>query len=137
MGNILVFFPGNGAIKRAIKEFWSTNIQSSELNHQRCVRQTCRPHSYFRNPIKVRIRVEGAKKVEDVLLYSVLGRLSRSVLTDISNRKKTERLVFFSTSVAETGVTLPDVRYVVDTGLQRSTTWDPETCVTQMVHSNW
>jgi HrpA-like RNA helicase len=44
-----------------------------------------------------------------------------------------ERLIIFATNVAETGVTLRNVRYVVDTGLERSVTWNPRTELSEMV----
>eukprot|EP00045_Choanoeca_perplexa_P017703 m.262812 g.262812 ORF g.262812 m.262812 type:complete len:2053 (+) comp17609_c0_seq1:93-6251(+) len=43
------------------------------------------------------------------------------------------RLVIFATNVAETGVTLRNVRYVVDSGLERSVTWNPRTELMEMV----
>ena len=37
-----------------------------------------------------------------------------------------DRLVIFTTNYAETGLTIPNVRYVIDTGLERRARWNPE-----------
>ena len=67
-------------------------------------------------------------------LYAALGidegRRARSPIppVHIGDRWVTPRRVVIATDAIETGITIPDIVYVVDSGLIKQTVWTPATC---------
>jgi len=62
---------------------------------------------------------------QQVGVYPFHGKLSPTERDQVLNHHE-DRLVIFTTNYAETGLTIPNVRYVIDTGLERRARWNPE-----------
>uniref|UniRef100_A0A915NNK3 RNA helicase n=2 Tax=Meloidogyne TaxID=189290 RepID=A0A915NNK3_9BILA len=67
-------------------------------------------------------------------LYSMLPKhLQRRVFEERSNKGDNARMCIISTNVAETSLTIPNIRYVVDSGKEKRRDFDPITGVSRFV----
>lgn len=67
-------------------------------------------------------------------LYSMLPKhLQRKVFEERSNKEHDFRMCIISTNVAETSLTIPNIRYVVDSGKEKRRDFDPVTGVSRFV----
>jgi HrpA-like RNA helicase len=68
----------------------------------------------------------------DLVIFPLYGRLTREeqerVFDDLGNKRK----VVLATNIAETSITVPDVRYVIDTGLAKVPRFKPKSGITQL-----
>ncbi|HVF69710.1 MAG TPA: helicase-related protein, partial [Xanthomonadales bacterium] len=96
-GDVLIFMPGRGEIRKAKEKLESLLDDSS---------------------------------VEIVTLTG--GEQGGNPYDIINNNPKKARRVFFSTDVAERGITVPDV-IVIDSGLMKKMVYDPKTRLTTLV----
>ena len=72
------------------------------------------------------------RRLVRVGFYPFHGRLT-GIERDRVLKPRDDRLVVFATNVAETGLTIPDVRYVIDTGLERRVMFEAATGLSKMV----
>ena len=72
------------------------------------------------------------KRQVKVGIYPFHGKLSPAQRDEVINYRE-DRIIVFTTNYAETGLTIPNVRYVIDTGLERRSSWNPETCMQELV----
>lgn len=100
-GDILVFVPGMGDFERLIRELK-------------------RKKNYYRLPDKPSYSI--------VLLHSLFSEEYMHTVDDASTgpRKKRERIVFISTNICETSLTLQSISYVVDSCLTRKRSSEPD-----------
>ncbi len=66
-----------------------------------------------------------------VTVFPLFARLSAEEQTKIF-RKTPGRKIIVSTNIAETSITIPGIRYVVDTGLARISTYSPRSRITSL-----
>lgn len=74
--------------------------------------------------------------VEVLPLHGGLQPAERDNALSGRKRHNIQRRVIIATNIAETSVTLPGIRYVVDTGRQRVSRYNPATGITEM-HTEW
>ena len=72
------------------------------------------------------------KRLVRVGFYPFHGKLT-GMERDRVLRPRDDRMVVFATNVAETGLTIPNVRYVIDTGLERRVNFEADTGLSKMV----
>jgi HrpA-like RNA helicase len=72
--------------------------------------------------------VKGRKDIKVFPLYTKLGkeRIDEAI-KEFEESDKTRRVVI-ATNIAETSLTIPDIIYVVDSGLIKQSEWNPTTC---------
>ncbi len=81
------------------------------------------------NELAARVRPLAAEKGRDVFpLHSRLPISEQNRIFEISDRQK----IVISTNIAETSLTVPNVKYVIDTGLARVSRYDPSGGITRM-----
>ena len=103
-GAILVFLPGINEI----------------LQLERCLR--------VEKPLG--IDFQSASKFKILLLHSSVSNLDQSAVFD--NVPEGCRKIILATNIAETSVTIPDIKYVVDTGKLREKYYDQERRITEL-----
>jgi HrpA-like RNA helicase len=76
----------------------------------------------------IKDRVKGRKDIKVFPLYTKLGkeRIDEAI-KEFEESDKTRRVVI-ATNIAETSLTIPDIVYVVDSGLIKQSEWNPTTC---------
>lgn len=83
------------------------------------------------------IKKRNIKGVRVYPLYAVLGKkrideaikkLEESDKVSIGNKRVMPRRVIIATNIAETSLTVNDIKYVVDSGLIKQSEWNPTTC---------
>ena len=75
---------------------------------------------------------EGKKSVVAVGVYAFHGKITEQERQKMLQHSGQDVIVIFCTNVAETGLTLPNIRYVVDTGLERRVVWNAKTGMQEM-----
>ncbi|MFP4679122.1 MAG: ATP-dependent RNA helicase HrpA [Chitinispirillaceae bacterium] len=69
-------------------------------------------------------KLSGAAKTRDLLILPLFSRLSRKEQNAIFSKSDRSKIVV-CTNIAETSITVPGIRYVVDTGLARISRYAP------------
>jgi HrpA-like RNA helicase/8-oxo-dGTP pyrophosphatase MutT (NUDIX family) len=160
-GNILVFLPGAGDIRTALMAFKATINDGSSLDssmRSRHLRRGSDDHNvdtpnvsdsdgdddgsggvdysdshhndlHFTCKFAVTSKPKSAMKTLGV--FGVHGRVSAELQHAILEPTE-DRIIVFTTNVAETGLTIPEIRYVVDTGLERRVRWNQEANLSEM-----
>lgn len=74
---------------------------------------------------KIRKAIKGRKDIKVFPLYSTLGqdKIDEALEEDIR-----ERRVVIATNIAETSLTVPDIVYIVDSGVIKQSEWNSLTC---------
>jgi hypothetical protein len=158
-GNILVFLPGSGEVRKAIKIF------SSQLSSQGSQKRRSKSQESWRSDSDDASAdgdsdddddADGAddddfagRTVDDshshfscsfapekgpkitLGVFGIHGKVSAELASKLFQPVE-NRVIVFATNVAETGITIPNIRYVVDTGLEKLVTWNPEANMAQM-----
>ncbi|KAI9470820.1 MAG: P-loop containing nucleoside triphosphate hydrolase protein [Benjaminiella poitrasii] len=107
-GDILVFLTGQQDIERACKQFLE---RDRGCNYQREVR--------FYDHGK------GVTRAAVYPLYASLEAYDQKAVFELP--RQNDRKVVFATNVAQTSVTIPGIRYVVDSGFVKEKSYDPNT----------
>ncbi|KAI7902270.1 P-loop containing nucleoside triphosphate hydrolase protein [Cokeromyces recurvatus] len=107
-GDILVFLTGQQDIERACKQFLE---KERGCNYQREVR--------FYDHGK------GVSRAVVYPLYASLETYDQKAVFELP--RENERKIVFATNVAQTSVTIPGIRYVVDSGFAKEKSYDPNT----------
>ncbi|RIA96030.1 P-loop containing nucleoside triphosphate hydrolase protein [Glomus cerebriforme] len=104
-GDILVFLTGQSEIERACLDL---DDQARELNYRKDVK-------YY-------------NEVKDLVIYPIHATLETMEQKAIfEDPPKGTRKVVFATNIAQTSVTIPGIKYVVDTGFVKQKSYDPST----------
>ncbi|RUP51294.1 P-loop containing nucleoside triphosphate hydrolase protein, partial [Jimgerdemannia flammicorona] len=107
-GDVLVFLTGQGEIERACREF---REKAAALDYRRDVK-------YY----------DDGRGVKDVNVYPIYASLEtfeqRAVFEEPEDGV---RKIVFSTNIAQTSVTIPGIRYVIDSGFVKEKSFDPNT----------
>lgn len=148
IGNILVFLPGEGAINDALETTRQDILMSLDgeeakdpslfgsdtaLCFQLAVESQSRGGGGSRKKNVAESKETADPKKITVCIIAFHGKISRAQRDHVLNPPPDQRFVIFSTNLAETGVTLPNVRYVIDTGLERRVRWNAAVDVNEMV----
>ncbi|KAI9143627.1 P-loop containing nucleoside triphosphate hydrolase protein [Paraphysoderma sedebokerense] len=104
-GDILVFLPGSQEIERAVREF--TTMEESLS---------------YRKDVKYRNEVRG---VQVLPIYASLETIDQRAV--FREPPSGIRKVVFATNIAQTSITIPGIRYVVDCGFVKQKMYDPKT----------
>ncbi|KAI9361072.1 P-loop containing nucleoside triphosphate hydrolase protein [Pilaira anomala] len=104
-GDILVFLTGQNDIERACKAF---EEKSRKTNYKREVKY----HEEVQNAVVYP-------------LHASLETFDQKAVFELPRRG--DRKVVFATNVAQTSVTIPGIRYVVDSGFVKEKSFDPNT----------
>lgn len=104
-GDILCFLPGQEEIDKAVQilEKLSPVLKNT----------------YIKNKIKV-------PDLIPLPLYAALSPAKQLLVFNKLNSKKFQRKVILATNIAETSVTIPGVKYVIDSGLRKVKIWRHE-----------
>jgi HrpA-like RNA helicase/O-acetyl-ADP-ribose deacetylase (regulator of RNase III)/8-oxo-dGTP pyrophosphatase MutT (NUDIX family)/predicted RNA-binding protein YlqC (UPF0109 family) len=147
-GNILIFLPGEGAINDALEKTRQDILMSLDgeeakdpslfgsdtaLRFQMAVERHGSKEGRLRKKKVAESKETADPKKITVCILAFHGKISRAQRDHILNPPPDQRFVIFSTNLAETGVTLPNVRYVIDTGLERRVRWNAAVDVNEMV----
>ncbi|KAI8377905.1 P-loop containing nucleoside triphosphate hydrolase protein [Radiomyces spectabilis] len=107
-GDILVFLTGQHDIERACRSF---EERAKSVDYRKSVR-------YFNDG-------EGVRDVAVYPLYASLETYEQKAVFELP--RTGVRKVVFATNVAQTSVTIPGIRYVVDSGFVKEKSYDPNT----------
>ncbi|KAI8990328.1 P-loop containing nucleoside triphosphate hydrolase protein [Pilobolus umbonatus] len=107
-GDILVFLAGQSDIERACRAF---EAKSGSTNYRKEVR-------YYEDG-------KGITSVAVYPLYASLEAYEQRAVFELP--RDGERKVVFATNVAQTSITIPGIRYVVDSGFVKEKSYDPST----------
>ncbi len=118
-GNILVFMPGEAQIKRALREAWATIKLKLNFGEQSAEDDPA-PEGFIFDLKKSKIGV-----------FPFYAKLTKYQRDRVLNPKE-DRVIVFTTNVAETGLTIPNVRYIIDTGLEKQVNWNHDTLINEM-----
>lgn len=110
-GDILVFLTGQADIERACQEFGD---KCKELNYSRDVKYYEAEH-----------RDDDVRDVAIYPLFASLETMEQRAVFEPARPGK--RKVVFATNVAQTSVTIPGIKYVVDSGFVKEKSYDPNT----------
>ncbi|KAF0718010.1 Aste57867_1962 [Aphanomyces stellatus] len=129
-GHVLIFVAGEAQVNRALAEAKAVLAQyvispTSTSGVWGSISQRL-----FRLPSK------GEKEESTTVgVYAFHGKLTRSERDAVLQPQGSghHRMIIFTTNVAETGVTIPGVRYVIDTGYERRVSWNAELGLSEMV----
>jgi HrpA-like RNA helicase len=76
----------------------------------------------------IKDRVKSKKEIKVFPLYTKLGKKRiDEAIKEFEESDKSRRVVI-ATNIAETSLTIPDIVYVVDSGLIKQSEWNPTTC---------
>ncbi|RUS18718.1 hypothetical protein BC937DRAFT_88422, partial [Endogone sp. FLAS-F59071] len=107
-GDVLVFLTGQGEIERACKEF---REKAALLDYRRDVKYH-----------------DSGKGVCDVVVFPIYASLETFEQKAIFEEpEEGVRKIVFSTNIAQTSVTIPGIRYVIDSGFVKEKSFDPNT----------
>eukprot|EP00981_Chlorochromonas_danica_P014047 scaffold7245_cov197-Ochromonas_danica.AAC.7 len=130
-GNILIFMPGESIINTCL-----ANIQNWVLfktKSQPTAKQGIPWNNSLDFEFKLTIDSDGGKEKKIVIgVYPFHGKVSARLRQKMLFHKGQDRIIIFSTNIAETGITLPNIRYVIDTGLERRVIWNPTSGIQEM-----
>ncbi|ETO74434.1 hypothetical protein F444_09781 [Phytophthora nicotianae P1976] len=146
-GNILIFLPGEGSINDALEMARQDILMASNSQEAKDARVVDSDTVFcFQLAVDVQrgdnehskrmfSRKKSISKMRNikVCILAFHGKISRAQRDHVLNPPPDQRFVIFSTNVAETGVTLPNVRYVIDTGLEGRVRWNASVDVNEMV----
>ncbi|KAL0212127.1 hypothetical protein RCL1_005753 [Eukaryota sp. TZLM3-RCL] len=122
-GSILVFLPSKNSIDRALSVFSSKYMTFSDASES--------SSGSFFSASSFRFRLEQNKKHVTIGVYAFHGKLTRTERNQALQAKE-DRCIYFSTDLAETGLTINNVRYVVDSGFNQVVRWNPKENVQEM-----
>lgn len=139
-GNVLIFLPGESHIRTALRLAFLTLSKSSSSAQP----STSTGEDSFgdgSNGFTIRItqqsqqeNTRGRRKPLTIGVWPFYGKLTSAQRDRVLNPPQAiDRMIVFSTNVAETGLTIPNVRYVVDTGLERRVQYNRECSISEMV----
>ena len=127
-GNILIFMPGESVINQCIDSmctwalFQDSKDEMKEKNVDICTIVVEMPAT----------KKGGKKSNVRVGIYPFHAKVSEQKRQEMLLHKNQDCVIIFSTNVAETGLTLPNIRYVIDTGLERRVQWNNDTGMQEM-----
>lgn len=138
-GGILVFLPGKNEIKECVSYF-SKLYSKERVSSNRPNKSNTKKHTEAENTedkSTEQIEIEDVDEIMDLNqkieiidkkpmivlpLYSLLSQEEQDKV--FQEYPKDLRLVVFSTNIAETSITIPNIRYVVDLGLEKCREFD-------------
>ncbi|KAF9584261.1 DEAH-box ATP-dependent RNA helicase prp22 [Lunasporangiospora selenospora] len=118
-GDILVFLTGQHEIERACQEL-KTIIQQKEEDYRDTRSRKDREEDGKNSQIPVSL-----SQLEILPLYASLELLDQAAIFGPARRNS--RKVIFATNIAQTSVTIPNIRFVVDSGFVKQKMYDPMT----------
>ena len=125
-GNILVFLPGENVIDNCISRLSDWSVFKNDDSTTVTRRDDC-------HNIQLKLTEKNGKRsIINIGLYAFHGNVGDSARKAMEIHEGQDRIIIFSTNVAETGLTLPNIRYVIDTGLERRVVWNNVTSMREM-----
>lgn len=139
-GGILVFLPGKKEINECVKYFKDNypsslikgkkSSENEDVKHKKDINENTSIKNDDDDNImddeimnyKENINIKDKKPMNVFPLYSQLPQIEQDKV--FRDQPKDARFVVFSTNIAETSVTIPNIRYVVDLGLEKCRQFD-------------
>jgi HrpA-like RNA helicase len=146
-GNILVFMPGESIINLCMNSMrsWTIFNDNDQRNSTKDTNDAQPSSIVGLEDFQFEITLDDEDQEDDkhkhknkmkrkivVGVYPFHGKVSDTLKQKMIFHTGQDRVIIFSTNAAETGLTLPNIRYVIDTGLERRVIWNCETCVPEM-----
>ncbi|KAF9190181.1 DEAH-box ATP-dependent RNA helicase prp22 [Haplosporangium sp. Z 767] len=116
VGDVLVFLTGQHEIERACQD-----LKKAVLDKEREYRESSSPtakDSHITRPVSL-------NQLQILPLYASLELLDQTAIFGPTPRNS--RKVIFATNIAQTSVTIPNIRFVVDSGFVKQKMYDPTT----------
>ena len=127
--DILIFLPGKAEFKLVAKELMKLNSELAELGSSKEDKDDGNKVSKVSNVSKCfnLLQVDGgAVKKNNYDNQMLTTPISDQIVTIDGRKYKPYRRVILSTTVAETGLTLSNLKYVIDSGFNRGTEFYPQ-----------
>ena len=124
-GNVLVFMPGEGDINRALtfcRSMFTSDARAASFGGQ---------GTGFSFSLAVNTGGGRTRQIS-VGLYPFHGKLTSEERDKVLNPRE-DRIIVFTTNYAETGLTVDNVRYVIDTGLERHARFNRDTNTQELI----
>eukprot|EP01032_Pedospumella_encystans_P008903 gene8903-10521_t len=126
-GNVLIFLPGEAIITKCMDglKSWSMFSDSTSDAAPEENSDFLRRTEYYSFQLRVGTGRKGGKMIT-VGVYPFHSKISEATRQKMFNHKAAGQdiIIIFSTNAAETGLTLPNIQHVVDTGLERRVVWN-------------
>ncbi|KAL0246318.1 hypothetical protein GEMRC1_007530 [Eukaryota sp. GEM-RC1] len=122
-GNILCFLPSRAAVETAVSVFEDKlrdGLSSKDDDDDDGQVKPKTRSSKFEFAFTLNSKTK--KKTQSAAVFGFHGKLTRTQRHSVCQADY-DRIVFFATDLAETGLTLANIRYVVDSGFSQSVTW--------------
>ncbi|KAL0213739.1 hypothetical protein P9112_005923 [Eukaryota sp. TZLM1-RC] len=126
-GNILIFLPSKNSIQRALDTF--TAKIHRKHNPEESTENNLDDQHWINHFLQFEYQFKS--KQISVGVYAFHGRLTHTERNRVLNASE-DRVVIISTDLAETGLTLPNIRYIIDSGFTQTVRWNPLSNVQEM-----
>lgn len=123
-GNILIFMPGESSITMCMESMFHNATQRA---HKAINNYIFGDSSDLTIEVAIQGKGRDLGKTIRVGIYAFHSRITELDRQKMLRHADQDCIIIFSTNVAETGLTLPNIRYVVDTGLERRVMWNMHT----------
>ncbi|KAL0248348.1 hypothetical protein GEMRC1_003584 [Eukaryota sp. GEM-RC1] len=122
-GAILVFLPSKSSIDKALSVF-----KSKFMSHHQGSNSLTFTDNHFSFLVDTKSKAQPQVRVG---IYAFHGTLTKAERTRALEAAE-DRCVYFSTDLAETGLTIRDVRYVIDSGFTQNVRWNSKSNMEEM-----
>ncbi|CEP09724.1 hypothetical protein [Parasitella parasitica] len=124
-------------VDRAVETAWTIHTQQPEgdilvfLTGQQDIERACKAFSQkdrdcdYRRQVKFYNHGDGVSRAAVYPLFASLETFEQKAVFELP--RQGERKIVFATNVAQTSVTIPGIRYVVDSGFVKEKSFDPNT----------
>jgi HrpA-like RNA helicase/O-acetyl-ADP-ribose deacetylase (regulator of RNase III) len=137
VGNVLIFMPGEAVITRCMDSLKSWSMFSDTTSPSSVDKGLGSGYLRSTEDYSFQVGVDGTTKGRKELTVGVYPFHSK--VTDATRQKMLDHkaagqdlIIIFCTNAAETGLTLPNIQHVIDTGLERRVVWNSVAGIKEM-----